>query len=128
MDTTALIAIVSIFTSGITIALGCIGPALGEGRATAQEPPSPSSPGEASRITRRLFVSLAMVESTATRLMAMQAAERNIEGRLEDMNTDYRRLRQESITGELLDGVAGFEALSTREDAGTAAEGGASAG
>ncbi len=42
--------------------------------------------------------------------------------------TDYRRLRQESITGELLDGVAGFEALSTREDTGTDAEGGASAG
>lgn len=34
----------------------------------------------------------------------------------------------ESITGELLDVVAGFEALSTREDTGTDAEGGASLG
>jgi F-type H+-transporting ATPase subunit gamma len=52
--------------------------------------------------------------------MAMQAAERNIEDRLDGMSTDYRRLRQESITGELLDVVAGFEALSPQDGADTA--------
>ncbi|MEZ5858070.1 MAG: F0F1 ATP synthase subunit gamma, partial [Geminicoccaceae bacterium] len=47
----------------------------------------------------------------ATRLAAMQAAERNIEERLGEMNADYRRKRQDSITEELLDLVSGFEAL-----------------
>lgn len=47
----------------------------------------------------------------ATRLAAMQAAERNIEDHLGEMNAAYRRRRQESITEELLDVVAGFEAL-----------------
>jgi F-type H+-transporting ATPase subunit gamma len=47
----------------------------------------------------------------ATRLMAMQAAERNIEEHLAEMNATYRRKRQESITDELLDVVAGFETL-----------------
>lgn len=47
----------------------------------------------------------------AARLAAMQAAERNIEEHLEEMNADYRRKRQESITEELLDVVAGFETL-----------------
>lgn len=66
MDTIALIAIVSIFTSGITIALGCIGPALGEGRAASQAMSAiAQQPDEANRITRTLFVSLAMIESTA---------------------------------------------------------------
>lgn len=66
MDTIALIAIVSIFTSGITIAIGCIGPALGEGRAAAQAVAAiAQQPDEANRIARTLFVSLAMIESTA---------------------------------------------------------------
>ena len=51
----------------------------------------------------------------ATRLAAMQAAERNIEDHLTEMNTAFRRLRQASITEELLDVVAGFEALSTAD-------------
>jgi F-type H+-transporting ATPase subunit gamma len=41
----------------------------------------------------------------------MQAAEKNIEERLADLNADYRQQRQNSITGELLDIVSGFEAL-----------------
>jgi len=49
----------------------------------------------------------------ATRLTAMQAAERNIEEHLAEMNSAYRRKRQESITDELLDVVAGFETLVT---------------
>ena len=35
MDSLTLIAIASIITSGLTIAIGSIGPALGEGRAVA---------------------------------------------------------------------------------------------
>ena len=35
MDNMTLIAIASIVTAGLTIALGSIGPALGEGRAVA---------------------------------------------------------------------------------------------
>mgnify|MGYP001796030590 CR=1 FL=1 len=35
MDSTTLIALASIVTAGITIAIGCIGTALGEGRAVA---------------------------------------------------------------------------------------------
>lgn len=47
----------------------------------------------------------------ASRLLAMQTAERNIEERLADLNILYRQQRQEAITAELLDVVAGFEAL-----------------
>ena len=35
MDNAGLIGIATIFTAGITIAIGSIGPALGEGRAVA---------------------------------------------------------------------------------------------
>lgn len=51
----------------------------------------------------------------ATRLLAMQAAEHNIDENLEELGTTYRRLRQDSITEELLDVVAGFEVLQTGE-------------
>jgi F-type H+-transporting ATPase subunit gamma len=40
----------------------------------------------------------------------MQAAEKNIGERLSDLNSEYRRQRQSSITGELLDIASGFEA------------------
>ncbi|EDL61109.1 F0F1 ATP synthase subunit C [Gimesia maris] len=66
MDSNTVIAAVSIFTAGITIAIGSIGPALGEGRALAQALSAiAQQPDEASTITRTLFVGLAMVESTA---------------------------------------------------------------
>jgi F-type H+-transporting ATPase subunit c len=56
----------SIFTAGITIAIGAIGPALGEGRAVAQALNAiAQQPDETNTITRTLFVGLAMVESTA---------------------------------------------------------------
>lgn len=51
----------------------------------------------------------------ATRLAAMQGAERNIEDHLGELNAAYRRKRQESITEELLDIVAGFETLQAAE-------------
>ena len=66
MDSTALVAMISIFTAGITIAIGAIGPALGEGRAVAQALSAiAQQPDEAGTITRTLFVGLAMIESTA---------------------------------------------------------------
>ena len=48
------------------IAIGSIGPALGEGRAVAQALSAiAQQPDETNTITRTLFVGLAMVESTA---------------------------------------------------------------
>jgi F-type H+-transporting ATPase subunit c len=66
MDTVTLIAIASIITAGLTIAVGSIGPALGEGRAVATALTSlAQQPDAAKTITRTLFVGLAMVESIA---------------------------------------------------------------
>lgn len=57
---------ISILTAGITIAIGSIGPAVGEARAVAQALSAMAQqPDEANRITRTLFVGLAMIESTA---------------------------------------------------------------
>jgi F-type H+-transporting ATPase subunit c len=60
------IAVASIVTAGFTISIGCIGPALGEGRAVATALTSVAQqPDAAPTITRILFVGLAMIESTA---------------------------------------------------------------
>jgi F-type H+-transporting ATPase subunit gamma len=66
---------------------------------------------------QQLFVVLfrafaeSLASENAARLMAMQTAERNIEERLAELTGHYHRQRQNNITGELLDIVAGFEAL-----------------
>jgi F-type H+-transporting ATPase subunit c len=66
MDNVALIGIVSIAIAGLTIAIGSIAPALGEGRALAQALMAlAQQPDEANTITRTLFVGMALVESTA---------------------------------------------------------------
>ncbi|WP_084399052.1 F0F1 ATP synthase subunit C [Henriciella aquimarina] len=66
MDPSSLIGAVSIITAGLTIAIGSIGPALGEARVAAQALAAiAQQPDEANTITRTLFVSLAMIESTA---------------------------------------------------------------
>ncbi|MBC8198633.1 MAG: F0F1 ATP synthase subunit C [Desulfobacteraceae bacterium] len=66
MDNIGIIGAISILASGLTIGIGSIGPALGEGRALAQALSSiAQQPDEANTITRTLFVGLAMVESTA---------------------------------------------------------------
>ena len=66
MEGSVVIGAVSIITAGLTIAIGSIGPALGEGRAVSQALSSlAQQPDEANTITRTLFVGLAMVESTA---------------------------------------------------------------
>ena len=66
MTEISLIAVTSIITAGLTIAIGGLGPALGEARALAQALSAiAQQPDEANTITRTLFVGLAMVESTA---------------------------------------------------------------
>jgi F-type H+-transporting ATPase subunit c len=66
MDKVGIIGMVSIMASGLTIAIGSIGPALGEGKAIAQALSSlAQQPDEANTITRTLFVGLAFIESVA---------------------------------------------------------------
>lgn len=66
MDAVSIIGMVSIIVSGVTIAVGSIGPALGEGRALSEALSAiAQQPDESGTITRTLFVGLAMVESTA---------------------------------------------------------------
>lgn len=66
MDSISLIGMASVITAGLTIGIGSIGPALGEGRAVAQALSSiAQQPDETNTITRTLFVGLAMIESTA---------------------------------------------------------------
>jgi F-type H+-transporting ATPase subunit c len=66
MDSMTLIAVASIVTAGLTISIGCIAPALGEGRAVANALSSLAQQPDASpTITRTLFVGLAMIESVA---------------------------------------------------------------
>jgi F-type H+-transporting ATPase subunit gamma len=57
-------------------------------------------------------LALSLVSEHASRLVAMQAAERNIDERLDDLRGRANELRQTSITTELLDIVAGAEAVS----------------
>ena len=47
----------------------------------------------------------------ASRLMSMQTAEKNIEDRLQQLDASFREQRQDAITNELLDIVAGFEMI-----------------
>lgn len=66
MEIKDVVSFASIIIAGLTIAIGSIGPALGEGRALAQALSSiAQQPDEASTITRTLFVGLAMIESIA---------------------------------------------------------------
>jgi F-type H+-transporting ATPase subunit gamma len=54
-----------------------------------------------------------MASENASRLQSMQAAERNIEDKLADLEQQFRVQRQHQITEELLDIVSGFEALAS---------------
>lgn len=65
MDSLAVIGAASIVTAGLTMGIGAIGPALGQGRAVAQALSAiAQQPDEANSISRTLFIGLAMVEST----------------------------------------------------------------
>ncbi len=52
-----------------------------------------------------------LASENASRLAAMQRAQKNIEEMLEQLNLAFHRIRQESIDEELFDVVSGFEAL-----------------
>jgi len=64
-----------------------------------------------------LFVSLfracaeSLASENASRLAAMERAERNIDELLVDLNSKFHRLRQSAIDEELFDVISGFEAL-----------------
>ncbi len=68
-------------------------------------------------IREYLFVSIfracaeSLASENASRLAAMQRADKNIENLLHTLNGHFRRLRQDSIDEELFDVVTGFEAL-----------------
>lgn len=70
-------------------------------------------------IREYLFVSLfracaeSLASENASRLAAMQRADKNIDELLEGLNGTFHRLRQSRIDEELFDVVSGFEALST---------------
>jgi len=68
-------------------------------------------------IREYLFVSLfracaeSLASENASRLAAMQRADKNIDELLEDLNGTFRRLRQSGIDEELFEVISGFEAL-----------------
>ena len=78
-----------------------------------------SSPGETllAFVHEYLFVSLfrtcaeSLASENASRLLAMQRAEKNINELLDAMHHNFHRLRQSKIDEELFDVVAGFEIL-----------------
>jgi F-type H+-transporting ATPase subunit gamma len=67
-----------------------------------------------------LFVSIfracaeSLASENASRLAAMQRADKNIAEQLEDFTGAFHRLRQSGIDEELFDVVSGFEALSAK--------------
>jgi F-type H+-transporting ATPase subunit c len=66
IDNIGLIGMVSIIIAGLTIAIGSVGPAIGEGWAVARALGAlAQQPDQANTITRTLFVGLAIIESTA---------------------------------------------------------------
>lgn len=68
-----------------------------------------------------LFVSLfracaeSLAAENASRLAAMQRADKNIDELLEELNGTFHRLRQSGIDEELFDLISGFEALSAED-------------
>ncbi|MGA9032372.1 MAG: F0F1 ATP synthase subunit gamma, partial [Sulfuricaulis sp.] len=72
-------------------------------------------------IREYLFVSLfracaeSLASENASRLAAMQRADKNIGELLEDLNRTFHRLRQSGIDEELFEVISDFEALSVEE-------------
>lgn len=62
----AIMMMVAMIVAGLTTAIGAVGAAIGESRiASSAMDATARQPDEIASITRNLFVSLAMVESTA---------------------------------------------------------------
>jgi len=74
-----------------------------------------------SLIREYLFISLfracaeSLASENASRLAAMQRADKNINELLETLNRTFHRMRQNAIDEELFDVVSGFEALTAEE-------------
>jgi F-type H+-transporting ATPase subunit gamma len=72
-------------------------------------------------IREYLFISLfracaeSLASENASRLAAMQRADKNIDELLEDLKGKFHRMRQSGIDEELFDVISGFEALSVEE-------------
>ncbi len=72
-------------------------------------------------IREYFFVSLfracaeSLASENASRLAAMQSADKNIDELLEELNRTFHRLRQSGIDEELFDLISGFEALTAEE-------------
>ena len=68
-----------------------------------------------------LFVTLfracaeSLASENASRLSAMQRAEKNIDELQEDLNRTFHRLRQSGIDEELFDVISGFEAMKVEQ-------------
>jgi len=66
VDNVTVMGIVSIAAAALCMAIGSIGPAMGEAKAIAQALASiAQQPDESGNISRTLFIGLAMVESIA---------------------------------------------------------------
>lgn len=78
------------------------------------EGPTPALPAF---IRGYIFVSMfqacaeSLAAENASRLAAMQRAEKSIDDMLVDLNNRFHRMRQESIDEELFDVISGYEAL-----------------
>ena len=72
-------------------------------------------------IREHLFISLfracaeSLASENASRLAAMQRADKNIADSLETLNATFHRVRQSGIDEELFDVVSGFEALTAKD-------------
>ena len=70
-------------------------------------------------IREYLFISLfrawaeSLASENASRLSAMERADKNIDEMLVGLNGTFQRSRQGGIDAELFDVISGFEALST---------------
>ena len=73
-----------------------------------------------SLIREYLFVTLfracaeSLASENASRLAAMQRAEKNIDELLDELNKTFHQLRQRSIDEELFDVVSGYDSMSTK--------------
>ncbi len=80
-------------------------------------------------IREYLFISLfracaeSLASENASRLSAMQRADKNIDDLLEELNSNLHRLRQRSIDEELFDVIAGVEARSKGDAPGASGSG-----
>ena len=71
-------------------------------------------------IREYLFISVfracaeSLASENASRLAAMERADKNIDELLENLRSTFHRLRQSGIDEELFDVISGFEALTQK--------------